>query len=319
MGAEIAGGALHGYAAYSAIVSCLLGKVSKMSRGKTARSTAALDHATLEEVCFTLGQGQGGRPSKELGRVLEAIGINPRGTAKIQLNNTLVPVAYDAGSDETRYDNNVRTAIRLCGATDTTHYMIVFDESVWRACWNFVYGFLDEPVVVGGKYNPDRMLNKAILSTGAGMKLDPSDLAQLIMCVAISRIETNQVCWAINDVPWSFGDANKDSVLTVIGTACLVCARNNDGKPPLCLAMDMHSSADKINRLTLGVLPASDYFRAPFFGLCKIRRPPCFKQLEFFNFGILHFGEHPIFGSLCGMHLLNAFVRGLRSGCRTQR
>jgi len=145
-------------------------------------------------------------------------------------------------------------------------------------------------------------------------ELDYTMVAQVEMCYAVTRCDTNQHIWQVAMMPRLKKGNDASFSIQEMGIVINSSIKANGNIPMMCVGEDFLGSYILITRAFLGALPQRILDSAEFFN--KVTYKPL-TEIALCPYKVLHWNGFAIFNSGCGAHEQKSWVdTGTRQGHR---
>ena len=207
--------------------------------------------------------------------------------AKLKLVSETLPEFYNPSNS--MIVENFRRALFLTGLLKSNYWMIAFDGTVYRECFDLIFNLRADPIIVGGESHKDRRQDYATItcknleaSSSEILELDPERLAKEVMTYGCKSIDRKSIIFDCCFRPRTKkkGVITKEYMVEETGEI-LQCAVAANGRPPRCIAYDAHGTHFTINRILVGIALLKSFTKVAFWQHLRYMPVP---QLKFFPF-----------------------------------
>jgi hypothetical protein len=169
--------------------------------------------------------------------------------------------------------------------------------------------------IVGPAVNEDLAIPQAayIPADPWPESFDYEDLAKLLLCFVITRIDTNKHKYNVCMIPRRSKAFNKEDMFHLVGTVLEGYTDCNNGLPPYCTAKDFHGCHLLITLCFHGLLSPDQRHNIPFFKEVNYVKILC---IPHFPFSAMYYRDIVCFQHGDAMHMKKNVGLHERSGVR---
>ena len=209
---------------------------------------------------------------------------------------------------------NTSCALGLIGSTGRRHAGIFFDDTVFARIFELCFGLEPYPIVLGAPGDDAYYPASSIKTHGL-----PKQKAQLVLTIGVKRVDTQSGNAMVDVAQWPRlqKDCNGNGMLKLLGEVNEQFTLSQGGLPPLFNSCDAASCHRKLNLMTLGGLPRSQYNDLVFWKDCSLAPFPSRSSFHCYGFRILLYKKkHPFYGALDALHITKRVAAALGVGSR---